>query len=255
MSILSNSANTTWLNTHFAGLNAADLDRFINYSTSPMEAVQSLEAKGHEVKYIDDCGKPIFNRSLAYQATQLFEDRAAGLLKQLIQSAFAAPFCWREQALGHYGGLVQPIPIPNDRSAGGNDQALVEVQAEVTLPLPLPSLSPGFSSLLASVRESGAGAELRRAMAQPPTDVTFETQRRAWIAVADELSRSAIASSIAAVSIHKIGEKVVESAAVGALLHSAVDSLSGGGFHLSSMLSGGSYGIGDALGGLDKMAS
>lgn len=190
-SVLSNPGFSPWLKSCFPSLRHQDISRFCGYVTEPETLVKTLERKRLLRKVLrDKNGQPILNRSLAYQGASLFPSAKEAAFRQIVQSAFAVPFCWRENAVGRYGGILKAVPPPMTQPTSRRrlHTPLVTVDAHVNVPIAMPRLEPGFSEAVAAIRETPAGKSLRDSVARLGQSATFEEQKLRWQAVAEELA-------------------------------------------------------------------
>lgn len=211
--------NQGWLSAHFAGLNSRALERFLSYAKNPEEVIADRHQVGMTTNAVFTSDGPVFNRSLAMQAGQLFTLEEAELLGNLVQSAFVAPFCWRENALGQYGGRIIPIPEPEVEFSSASDLGLVSIQAEVAVPIRVPGVGPGFSTVIAKVRETEVGLRLRDSIARLPQTPDFRLQHESWHAVASLLAANVNHEADLAISIHQAVDCATHALQVGVLIH------------------------------------
>lgn len=219
--------NVPWFKATFPALSPNDVAQFHKYVGNPSLLVKELARKGATFNVVPDPkGQPTFNRALAYQAAGLFSATKEAAFRRLIQSAFALPFCWREDAVGRYGGILNAVPPRMIRATGRRrrDSGSVTVEAHVNIPLPMPKLEPGFAKAIGRVRESSAGRHLRETVARLGRSLSFEQQKACWAAVAEELATSIAAPFHFGVSLDSIGCRLVEGALIGAVVHQALES-------------------------------
>ena len=249
-SVLSNPHYSQWLTVCFPNLKPDDIARFRDFVGNPAKLVQELANAKIVGNVLRQNDKPVFNRSLAYLATNLFPIEKRGELKQVIQSSFAAPFCWQEDAVGRYGRNLRSIPNPTASDAGEsiNIGPLVEVQAHMNVPLAMPQPQPGFASVIAEVRDTKAGKALRESVATLAQSPSFDLQKECWSAVAHELAQRVVKPRHLGVSLDQVGHKLIEGVTVGALFHQVDSALAGEGDFLHALMAGavagGKHGIG-----------
>ena len=105
----------------------------------------ALEQAGRDPVVIHEPdGRPIFNRSLAYQATDLFHSAQAAAMRSLIQTTFAAPFVSREHAAGRYSAFLRELPLasPQDLEELGKVEQMPKLEGKRMTMLITPK-SPG----------------------------------------------------------------------------------------------------------------
>lgn len=187
--VLSEGLYSQWRRQAFNGVSSAMAQDFIGYIEHPEIAWARLRDVGRDVSHYDENAEPVFTRSLGYQvAYEFYSPRQANAMARLIQSAFAAPFCCSENAVGRYGkGLRELLWLPEGsviEHCGPLD--IVSLETEV-VPLHIPPLQ-SFPKIVASVRGTDAGKALRKAVKNLGADTTFTKQREAWNAVAEEVA-------------------------------------------------------------------
>jgi len=260
MPVFSNTLVTTltdpsylpWLQACFPKLNVNDIARFRDFVSDPSTLVAALEKAGLAKSVLRSERIPVLNRSLAYQATDLFPPAKRPELRQLIQSSFAAPFCWRENAIGRYGGMLRTIPTSQTvRSTQASALVpSVQVQAHVNVPLAMPGIERGFASIIAEVRDTKAGKELRDAVARLAHSKSFDVQKNCWTAVAHELARRVAKPQSIGVSIDKMGQKIAEGVTIGAVVHTVTDGFAGKIDFLPALMAGAAAGAIHGIGAI-----
>jgi hypothetical protein len=194
--ILSSKKYVRWLQSAFAGITDEMAADFIGFIENPTSLVSRLHTPDKQVKILWDAGRPVFNRSLGFQAATLYSEAQKNAMQRLIQTTFAAPFCWREDAGGRYSNsfrelLWLPPGLQLDLTGKESPEEVVSVEASVDIALPIPDLNSNFVDAVCKVRESAAGQALRQSVRQLGDDIDFNSQVQSWYAVADELSHLA----------------------------------------------------------------
>jgi len=135
-------------------------------------------------------GTPVFNRSLGYQLSATFSQQEARSMQRLIQTIFAAPFCFCERAIGRYSRYLHEflmIPSTVDTPSVPSKNH-VSVIAHVATDLHLPSTDQKFCDTVQAVRSGSAEKKLRNAMRRVGSDSEFVRVEACLQAVADELA-------------------------------------------------------------------
>ncbi|MBZ0131710.1 hypothetical protein [Candidatus Methylomirabilis sp.] len=219
--------NLPWFKATFPALEQEDVRHFQEYVVEPAHLVNELVSRGVTFNMVPDgSGQPTLNRALAYQAASLFPPATETAFRQLIQSVFALPFCWRENAVGRYGGILKAVPPALSRSSTPRtlDGPSVIVDAHVNVPLAMPRLEPGFAKAIGEVRDSPAGKHLREAVARLGKSLTFDEQKARWAAVAEELAKRVATPCEFGVSLDSVVHRLIEGALTGAIVHQALES-------------------------------
>lgn len=196
--VLSSRDYYEWRHAAFRRITDGMAEDFVGFIQEPERVVQNCAAAGKAPNVLPDAsGNPTFNRSLAYQAASLYPKPQAEAMQHLIQTAFAAPFAWREKAAGRYGGRLRELLWVPPGSLAEVDLAVSEkesvfVEACFDIPLHLPDLNSNFVDAIAGVRDSKAGKRLRVTIRQLGEDLDFSDQIEAWHAVADELASAIV---------------------------------------------------------------
>jgi hypothetical protein len=259
--VLSEGGYAAWIESNFPTLRAQDVSRFLKLISDPEGLVKSLEKKGVLRNIVrDQNGQPVLNRSLAYQAASLFPLTQKTKFQQIIQSAFAMPFCWRERAIGRYGGVLKAIPprstqpVPDRKRTRRHSakQAIAIVEAHVNVPIAMPSLRRGFGKAIVDVRESVVGKELRDAVSRMGQSITFDEQKYRWQAVAEELATKVMGPIAFGVSIDAVKHKLIDGVVTGAIVHNFAEYFAAKYDFLTSLasLAGPAMGAGHAAAGI-----
>lgn len=199
--VLSSKHHTKWRHAAFRGITDVMAEEFVGFIEEPGRAVARFrETRRDPVTLMGSGGKPIFNRSLAYQAASLYPPRQANAMKRLVQTTFAAPFCWRENAAGSYSGSLRELlwiqsGSPTELRELGEverEEEVVSLEAQVDTTIALPDLTSDFVKAIVHVRNSDAGKKLRWSIRQLGHDIGFLSQKEAWREVADELAGAVI---------------------------------------------------------------
>ncbi len=191
--VLSERQYRKWRSRAFRGVTDAMADTFVRYIDEPERIVHDLKAAGRNPLIIAHQGLPVFNRSLAYQATAMYPPRSAKAMQDLVQTTFYAPFASRERAVGRYSRYLRELVWvpPGDQpleAEGESIDNIVSVEANIDVLVGLPDLSTDFADAIAAVRESNAGISLRHSVRQIGSEQTFRSQESAWMGVADLLA-------------------------------------------------------------------
>jgi hypothetical protein len=196
--VLSSGHYARWRDSAFRGVTDDMAEDFVHFVEEPERLAAKL--KDYRQSYVilpDPQGKPIFNRSLAYQAASLYPPRQSRAMQRLIQTVFAAPFSWRENAAGRYSrSLRELLWLPSGAFSEAGDYQeegeIVSVEAHVDVPIVLPKLSSDFVDAIVRVRKSEPGRKLRESVRQMGEEVDFKSQENAWREVADELASTVV---------------------------------------------------------------
>lgn len=251
--ILTKQQYQPWLENTFPSLDPADCARFARYVVEPDRLMRDLRESGMAPHSIQQGASALFNRSLAFQAADLFREADRSALHQIIQSAMYAPFCAREDAIGRFGGLVRALPGPRPkREQDIENSDLVHVTAHVNMPLYLPDVKSAqdlvrFANVVADVRMTPAGQRLRRSIGHLGDSMSFDQQKECWSAVASELAMRVANPGSHSISIYKI---LGEAAAAGVLLHSANEAFAEKPDFLHALLDGSKGGLEHGAAGL-----
>lgn len=193
--VLSSKHYSKWRKSAFRGITDKMTDEFIGFIEKPDMAVAKLKQRDKDYKVVVGTdGVPTFNRSLGFLATTLYPDAQAKAMQRLIQTTFAAPFSWRENATGRYGKYLRELlwtpadSLPEDLEHIEKDQ-LVSVEAHVDTQISLPNIDTDFVNAINYVRNTEAGKNLRKSMGQLEKGVDFNKQVAAWQGVAYELAK------------------------------------------------------------------
>lgn len=190
--VLSNSRYLPWCTSAFPGITSAMRLDFLRFIDDPEEIARRARRLNRAVTILTDAqSRPVFNRSLGFQAAELlYSPDAAIAMQDLISTCFAAPFCDGHSAAGRYGGrLRELLVLPADLAADtALDEVIVSVEASVDTSLHLPPLHGRFVEGLRAIRESDDGTRLRRATAEAGGSLEFDEQVACWRAVADRLA-------------------------------------------------------------------
>jgi hypothetical protein len=196
--VLSSRLYKKWRKTAFRGITDKMTEDFIGFIEKPEIVIAKLKQRNKDYKIVlDSDGKPTFNRSLGFLATTLYPGIQAKSMQRLIQTTFAAPFSWRENAAGRYSKFLRELlwtpadslPENLDRLKKGE---IVSVEAHVDTKLPLPDIDSDFVGAINTVRNTPAGKNLRMTMRQIEIGADFNKQREAWNHVAEELAKVVI---------------------------------------------------------------
>lgn len=168
---------------------SAAFDEMLRLIDNPNAARRILRESGLPATAIVEGDQPEINRSFTSQLARLFPPRVERGMRSLIQSAFAAPFTWRERAIGTYGrGLRELIVAEPGATYPEPLREVVTVESQITLDGVLPIPLTDFGAAIAGVRASPAGIRLRDAMTRLGAEPDLREQRMAWLEVADELA-------------------------------------------------------------------
>jgi hypothetical protein len=212
-SVLKDPIYERWLRTTYRTITPAIADDFVVFIHEPEKAIARLhqERPDHTARYTPQSGKPVFSTALAVQVAATYQ--AAKPLQDLIESVFARPFCQDEGADGRYGKALRDLPIDVPRNTG----KVLKVETQVAVPLTLPWPGPGFSRIIATVREMNSGKRLRKAMLNLSRDLAFTYARAAWFDVADDIASLAAAKKMKKIDLQLLLMRVGEGVLWGAL--------------------------------------
>jgi hypothetical protein len=178
-----------WLRRAFRGVTPGIAAEFANFVDDPENGVRALRAAGKEPRFVVDEGRVVFNRSLAYQLSELYGQGAANALQRLAASTFAAPFCWRESALGRFSDdLPELLWLPDEGPGRGHLEAAVTVEAVVDTKVVVPRIGEEFVDAVSEVRASEAGRKLRKSVRRLGQTAAFDEHVTAWQEVAEALA-------------------------------------------------------------------
>jgi hypothetical protein len=193
--VLSSKIYKEWRETAFMGIPDRMAEDFIGFIEEPEKVVVRLCENKEDYKIaLGADKKPIFNRSLGFLATTLYPAKQAKAMQRLIQTTFAAPFSWRENAAGRYSKFLRELLwMPAEAHAENLERGeIVSVGPHVDTELPLPEINTDFVEAINTVRNTKAGKNLRLSMRQIEKGIDFNRQIEAWRQVADELARVVI---------------------------------------------------------------
>lgn len=212
-SVLKDPTYERWLRATYRTITPSIADDFVGFIREPDKAIARLhrERPGQAPRYTPRSGKPVFNTALAVQVAATYQE--AEPLQDLIETVFARPFCRDEGADGRYGKALRDLPIGVPPNAG----RVLKVETTVAVPLTLPWPGPGFSRIIASVREKQSGKRLRRAMRNLSRDSAFTHARAAWFDVADDIASLAAAKNMKKIDLQLLLLRVGEGVLWGAL--------------------------------------
>ncbi len=183
-----------WLKTAFRGITDDMKKDFLHFIEQPESVIERLKSANREYKaLIGQDATPVFNRSLAFQATSLYPPQQAKAMQRLVQTTFAAPFSWREDAAGRYSRslrelLWMPSGFASEVEESAHVDNIVSVEAHVDTSVGLPDLRTDFVEAITSARNSESGKKLRTAVRRVGSEASFHTQKIAWIEMANELA-------------------------------------------------------------------
>jgi hypothetical protein len=190
--VLSTRHYRKWIGSAFKGVTQSMADEFVDCIIEPEKAIARIRDRGRECKVVAGAdGRPVINRSLVDQLAELYPPTQLRAMKNLTQTAFAAPFCWREEAVGRYSRSLRELLWVPAAALGKvhRKEEVVSVEAHVDIPMSLPDLNSDFPRIIQRVRESESGRNLRASIQTLGEEVDFQTQVECWRAVADELAR------------------------------------------------------------------
>lgn len=193
--VLSRRHYRLWLDSAFSGISESMADDFVAYIEDPETLVERAKGSGRYITLRPGLdGRPVFNRSLGYQAADLYPPRQAESMQRLIQTCFAAPFCASQRAIGRYSqALRELLLLPADLGPDiERQEEIVSVESVVDISLVLPPIDGQFVEGIRSVRESAEGQRLRQSIRRLGEDPQFTEQVDSWRAVADKLATAII---------------------------------------------------------------
>jgi hypothetical protein len=180
-----------WLAAAFSGVSQQMAGDFLRFLENPELAVKRPN-KGKELRVVrNENGDIMFGRSLGFQLASWYSPREKNAMQRLIQTCFAAPFCYREKAIGRYNnrGLREPLLVTEEMASElSQPDANLRVESSISVPVDLPLPTEGFGKVIQRVRSSDAGKTLRRSMQLIGSDPLFYVQKQALAAVAEELA-------------------------------------------------------------------
>lgn len=194
--VLSSKHYSKWRKSAFRGITDKMTDEFIGFIEKPDMVVAKLKQRNKYYKVVVGTdGVPTFNRSLGFLATTLYPDAQSKAMQRLIQTTFAAPFSWRENAAGRYGKYLRELLWTPADSLQENLEHIekgevVSVEAHIDTQISLPEINTDFVDAINYVRNTDAGKALRKSMHQIEKDVDFNKQVTAWQGVAYELAKA-----------------------------------------------------------------
>lgn len=249
--VLSSKHHTKWRNAAFRGITDLMREDFLRFIDRPEIVVARFGKTNRDfVTLLGPEGIPVFNRSFAFQAANLYPPRQAKAMQRLVQTTFTAPFCWREDAAGRYSrSLRELLWLPPGASAEveGYEHMddIVSVEAVVDVSVGLPDLSTDFVEAIALVRNTKAGKRLRQAVRQVGAQAGFRLQNEAWLEVADVLACSVTKRKPIniRISVIRIGKEIVLGSVAGGLISVATGAATTIPSILTSAFFGGAIGI------------
>ncbi len=191
---LSSKHYKKWIGSAFGGITNEMADDFINFIEDTEKLSSQLTRNNKGIRLVPGPdGKPVFNRSLGYLATTLYPHRQAKAMQSLIQTTFAAPFCWRENASGRFSKFLRELLwMPEDIINDGYDQlgegSIVSVEAHTDIEILLPEMNTDFVDHIQAIRDSLPGKKLRMVVRHMEQDISFNRQVESWYEVADLLA-------------------------------------------------------------------
>jgi hypothetical protein len=193
--VLSSKLYKKWRETAFQEITDDMAEDFIKFIEEPDKVVGRLKEKGIEFKtVVGPDGKPTFNRSLGFLASTLYSPKQAKAMQRLIQTTFAAPFSWRENAAGRYSKFLRELlwmpadTVPDDLEYLEKGE-IVSVEAHVDTRISLPEIDTDYVEAINHVRNTDAGKKLRISMHEIEKGINFNKQKEAWDAVSYELAK------------------------------------------------------------------
>lgn len=217
--LLSKDIYNAWMSSLFPSITEQIKDEFLYFIENPNIAVDEIQKYGCDVRTVINRGIPVFNRSLGFQISKLYESEVTNSMQRLIQSAYAIPLCESEKAVGRYGILLKEVPWHSSKEVAQQQMSedKVSVEVEFNTELSLPDLFSDFPKVINLVRKSEAGIALREAMREAGSDIDFSNMRNHWNAVANELARFADPKKkmAAKTTALRIGEKIFTGTVLG----------------------------------------
>ncbi len=156
-SLLQHPGYRSWRRICFPQITNENLTIFEKLFTEPESIIHELQRRNYLRNFLrDEDDIPVVNRSMAYQAANLFPSAARQSLQRLTDSAFTAAFCFRENAVGRYGGMLKAVPPLSEETTNMpngelTSEAVAVVDAHVRLPIPMPKLDRGYGRAVAEV--------------------------------------------------------------------------------------------------------
>ncbi len=201
-----------WMSSLFPSITKEIKDEILSFIENPHKAVEELQNNGHDVRTVIEGGNPVFNRSLGFQISKLYNTEVRNSLQRLIQSSYAIPLCESEEAVGRYGNLLKEVPWHSSKEVAQQQMSedKVSVEIELNTELSIPNLFSDFPKVINSVRGTEAGILLREAMREVGDDIDFSNIREHWNAVANELASFSEPNKkmTAKTTALRIGEKI-----------------------------------------------
>lgn len=243
--VLSDRRYDSWLSSLYLSLSQRVSDDILRYMDDPSLAVRDLNDSGFHVNTVMHDNGPVFNRSLGFQISKMYNDAERSCLQQLIQSVYSMPLCKSEEAIGRYSGLLKEVPWGGSgaRAPEPAGEPTVRVEAIVNTTLSLPEHFDDFPSIINKVRDTEEGRRLRETMGRLGQDATFSEVSDCWAAVAEVLASHIKAATYnARTTALNIAGKIVMGTVLGPILETFVP---GGGGLLSTYLASA---LGSAIG-------
>ena len=217
--LLSVKIYEAWMSSLFPSITKKIKDEILFFMENPCKAVEELQNKGYDVRTVFRGGDPVFNRSLGFQISKLYNTEVRNSLQRLIQSSYAIPLCESEEAVGRYGNLLKEVPWHSSKEVAQRQMSedKVSVEIELNTELSIPNLFSDFPKVINSVRKTKAGISLRDTMREVGDDIDFSNIREHWNAVANELARFAEPNKkmTAKTTALRIGKKIFIGTVIG----------------------------------------
>ncbi len=190
LTILTNPEYDKWLAHAFPGVRHQMAIDFAEIIAAPETGIALLKKSGKDPKVRMDRARVEFNRSFAYQIASLYPAGSRESMYALIQTCFAAPFCWRENASGRYDSGLRELLLDQDDASDIRTMTHPTVRVEYLkdIPLVLPGRTIDLAKAIVAVRNSAVGESLREAMKHTGSEPDFQRQYSAWSAVAAEIA-------------------------------------------------------------------
>lgn len=191
--VLSSNRHAKWRNSTFHGLTNRMADDFVAFIEKPEQAIAQIhQHEGTNPKLVRQEGKPVFNRSLGYQLTNLYSDPEQQAMQRLIQTTFAAAFTRREEAAGRYSNwlrelLWEPSSSYPETLKTGRPEVSITVKELVDTAIKLPDFTSNFVDAIADIRGGPVGQRLRKVVRNSSQEVNLQDQVEAWQAVTDKI--------------------------------------------------------------------
>jgi hypothetical protein len=187
--VLTKPCYEKWINTAFKNIQAQTKDEFVGYILKPESAIKKLSDNNISPRNaIDKNNEPMFTRSLGYQISKLYNYKEAIEIQCLLQTTFAAPFCYNENGVGRYSSVLRELPLLDSGSYCDAETKAVSVVQQVDIPINLPSLDVNFIDAIQNVRESSSCKNLRDSIQSMGNDLNFDRQIEYWNDVSDQLA-------------------------------------------------------------------